>query len=410
MSEEEYLNKAAFVSELGMALHECGASSHRIEKHLANLCALLQINGTFLITATSITFCYWLHDRTDQHIQIERVQPAGGDLGKLELIDALVDQVENGDRTFREARKDLTKILHMGPNYAHLTSLIAAVIISASFAALMSSNINNVIVSGLATIVIFYLTKLGGKSDRLSNTMEIVAAMLAGIMATGIAATGIKINVPFVILSTIVVFIPGLALTTALSEIASRDLVSGTSKLVHAVMNLFKLYFGSILGVGIGVLLWGSGAGESLHDIQNLPDWKTLPAIILLAVSLTITFNIRPQQMFWCLLAALIGFYIARTGEQNFGVAAGMFLGAFCVGIFANFYGNRRSIPSSIILSNGLVVLVPGSKTYLLLNAWITGEQIVDSSTNGTQAFLIFISLVIGLLFANAVLPTKKSL
>lgn len=410
MSEEEYLNKAALVSELGIALHDCGASSHRIEKHLTNLCVILRINGTFLITATSITFCYWLHDRTNQHIQIERVQPAGGDLGKLELIDALVDQVESGDRSFRDARGDLKQILDMGPQYGHITSLIATVVLSASFAALLSFNVNNVIVAGLATIVIFYLTKLGEKSDRLSNTIEIVAAMLAGVMATGIAAAGVKINVPFVILSTVVVFIPGLALTTALSEIASRDLVSGTSKLVHAVMNLFKLYFGSILGVGIGAMLWGAGAGESLHNIHNLPHWKTIPAVLLLAASLTISFNIRPQQMFWCLLAALIGFYISRSGEQHFGVAAGMFLGAFCVGIFSNFYANSRGIPSSIILSGGLVVLVPGSKTYLLLNSWITGEQVMDHSTNGTQAFLIFISLVVGLLFANAVLPTKKSL
>ncbi|MBK1831984.1 threonine/serine exporter family protein [Verrucomicrobiaceae bacterium R5-34] len=410
MTEEEYLKKAAFVSELGLALHECGATSHRIEKHLTNLCGVLGINGSFLINATSITSCFWLHDKTDQHIHIERVHPADGDLGKLELIDALVDQVESGECNFSQARDELQQIFRMGPSYGHFTSLIGAVVLSASFAALMSFNYNNVIVAALATIVIFYLNKLGGKVDRLSDTIEIVSAMLAGIMATGIAAIGVKINVPFVILSTIVIFIPGLALTTSLSEIACRILISGTSKLVHAVMTLFKLYFGSILGVGIGVLLWGAGAGDDLHGIHNMPQWKTLPAIALLSISLTVCFNIRPQRMLWCAVAALIGFYVARSGEQHFGVASGMFLGAFCVGIFANFYANLSRIPSSIILSGGLVVLVPGSKTYLLLNSWITGEQIADHYTNGTQAFLIFISLVIGLLFANAVLPTKKSL
>ena len=227
---------------------------------------------------------------------------------------------------------------------------------------------------------------------------------------TGIAALGVKINVPFVILSTIIVFVPGLSLTVALSEIAQRDLVSGTSKFVHSVMGLFKLYFGAILGVGIGALIWGSGAGDTVYDINTLPDWKTAPIVLGLALFLLVAFNIHMKQLFWCACSSFIGFYVSQVGEAYFGIAVGMFLGAFAVGTYANLFSNLRNTPASMVLSHGLILLVPGSKTYIILNSWITGEQMLEHSSNGNQAFLIFISLVAGLLFANALIPTRKSL
>jgi len=80
------------------------------------------------------------------------------------------------------------------------------------------------------------------------------------------------------------------------------------------------------------------------------------------------------------------------------------------VGAYSNIYSHIRNAPASMVLSHGLILLVPGSKTYIILNSWITGEQMLENSSNGNQAFLIFISLVAGLLFANALIATRKSL
>jgi uncharacterized membrane protein YjjB (DUF3815 family) len=66
--------------------------------------------------------------------------------------------------------------------------------------------------------------------------------------------------------------------------------------------------------------------------------------------------------------------------------------------------------PASIVSLQGMIVLVPGSKTYIGLNAFISGEQIVSTDHLGQQTFLIFMSLVAGFIFANVALPPKKSL
>jgi uncharacterized membrane protein YjjB (DUF3815 family) len=93
-----------------------------------------------------------------------------------------------------------------------------------------------------------------------------------------------------------------------------------------------------------------------------------------------------------------------------FNQTTGILLGAFAVGIYSNLFANVLNYPASMVLTTGIIFLVPGSKTYIILNTWITGDPMVTGTENATQAFLISISLVGGLLLSNATVPTKKSL
>jgi hypothetical protein len=46
----------------------------------------------------------------------------------------------------------------------------------------------------------------------------------------------------------------------------------------------------------------------------------------------------------------------------------------------------------------------------MLLNEWVSGTQIIAGTQSSSQALMMFVSLVAGLLFANALLPPGKSL
>ena len=61
-------------------------------------------------------------------------------------------------------------------------------------------------------------------------------------------------------------------------------------------------------------------------------------------------------------------------------------------------------------MTQGIVLLVPGSKTYMILNHWVSGENILPGASGGDRALMVFIALVAGLLFSNALVPTQKSL
>ncbi len=93
MDPTEFRVKTRFVVKLGRALHECGTTSQRIERHLTNVTRMLGLNGNFLITPTTFTSAFWDQDELDQFIHIERVEPAENNLGRLWEIDRLVESI-----------------------------------------------------------------------------------------------------------------------------------------------------------------------------------------------------------------------------------------------------------------------------------------------------------------------------
>ena len=60
-------------------------------------------------------------------------------------------------------------------------------------------------------------------------------------------------------------------------------------------------------------------------------------------------------------------------------------------------------------MTQGIILLVPGSKVYSILNHWVSGESILPAES-AAKALMAFVALITGLLFANALLPARKSL
>jgi len=406
--DEEFRKKTRFVIKLGKVLHACGATSHRVERHLTNVTHLLGLKGSFLVSPTTFTCAFWEEDELDQFIHIERVNPGDDNLGRLWEVDHLVESIASGRTSFETGLAELDRLSLSPANYSFAMDAASWVLTGASFAALLSTNPHDVVVSAAISLLIFLLAKLSGNNPQIGPLQPILAPFVAGIVAAFVASCGWALNVPFVILSSIIFYIPGLALTAALSEIASRDLVSGSSRLVDAVMLLFKIFFGAALGMAVARLFWEVSPVTALPAI--LPAWKTGPALLGLSLGLTVAFNIPWRKAGWGLISAVIAFAVAEAGTARFDMIAGVFLGAMAVGLYSNLFARLTKAPSSVLVTQGIVLLVPGSKTFMILNSWVSGQDILPGVSSLSQALMTFIALVTGLLFANALLPANKSL
>ncbi|RZA06675.1 MAG: threonine/serine exporter family protein, partial [Moraxellaceae bacterium] len=277
-----------------------------------------------------------------------------------------------------------------------------------AFAMLMRASWIDVLCASLLSMLVYIFVIWGEKSKRVTHMLEPLVALVSALGATAIAAfIAPGINVPLVVLSSIIVFIPGLALTLGLSELAARHLVSGTARIMDAVMLLFKLYFGAFLGIAIGRLCFG----ETHHQYASLVyPWTSWLAVAILSGSLVIVFKARAKHAPWGLLSGFIAYSVSIVGGEYLGLALGAFVGAFAVGIYGNLFTRFMNAPASLVILHGMIVLVPGSKTYIGLSAFISGEKTFVTEHLGQQTFLIFMSLVAGFIFANVAVPPKKSL
>ncbi len=405
---DDFTEKRRFIIRLGKALHKFGTPAYRMEAHLQSVSNFLGLQASFIVTPTSLTFILSGDDDHQEYNHMLRVTPGELDLGSLARTDELVDELSSGQRTLTEAIERLNEIANKPNPYGRFLTFIAFGASSGAFAMLMHTSWNDVFWSTLLGLLVCIFVFWAERSKRVTEMLEPISALTSALLASAITLIDPSINAPLVILSSIIAFIPGLALTLGLSELAARNLMAGTARVMDAIMVLFKLYFGAVLGMALGDKFWG--IAEYVKP-GAMPEWAVWAAVTTLSISLVILFKVRKKDAPWGIISGYIAFAASMWGAMHLGVALGAFVGAFALGIYSNIFSRLMNLPSSIVKLLGLVVLVPGSKVYMGLNIAVSGQEIIGNSAGiGSQAFLIFMSLVAGLIFANVIFPARKSL
>ncbi len=399
--------KYQFIIKLGAALHAFGIQAFRLEAHLNRISHNQGIAGSFVVTPTSLTFVFSSLDKQLQHTHVMRVRPGNIDLGKLADINYVVEQLIAEKLTVVQAHIQLNEIEASPPLYSSALSLMAFGASSGAFAMLIGTDWLNISFATGLGVICYLFVYCSQFYPRITLGLEPLVACVNGLIAVGAHAIDPAIHVPLAVLSSIIIFIPGLSITLGLNELAARELISGTARLMDAAMLLFKLYFGAMFGIALGSLLWGEA---EIPDVNALPDWSAWLAVLMLSSSLGAVFNVRRKDVVWGIGSGFLAYAMAAAGILLLGDALGYFIGALAVGLYGNLYAIWKKSPATIVLLQGIVVLVPGSKTYMGLNSLITGYSIVSDPNLGTDTFLVFMSLVAGLIFANIILPTKQEL
>jgi len=389
-------------------LHKYGTPAFRLEAHLNEVAIYLNVNASFISTPTSLTFVIWSDKHEDEYNHAARVQPGELDLGSLARTDELVNALIAGKLSLIEADEQLTYIEQHVKFMHPLGMATAYCFATGGFAVLMGASLLDAIATGFIGIVMYLFVFWSYHSKRVAHMLEPAVAFVAGVMACAIAHyLEPGINIRLVVLSSIIIFIPGLALAIGLAELSSRNVVSGTARVMDALMQLFKLYFGAFLGISLGFTLFT----EVEHNpLIKLPQWSLFVAVLILCSALVPIFNIRLKHAPWAIISGFIGYFSTFWASKYLEFGLGTFAGAFAVGVFANIFARLTNAPASIVLMQGLIVLVPGSKTYIGLNSFVSGKDFVQAEHIGQETFVIFMSLVAGLIFANVVMPTRKAL
>lgn len=412
MPSDLFKKRRRFLIRLAKTLHQCGTPAYQLEAHLENVSDTLELGGSFLISPTTMTCIFWPKgDRENQeHTYITRVQPGDLDLGLLARTDELVEQLCSGQRDLDEAFERLEEITHKPHPYPNSVNFIAFGFASAAFTMLMGTSWIDVGVSFLLGLVVFLIVFWAERSERIQSALEPLTAIMAAFFASGISFVAPSMNNSLVVLATIIVFIPGLALTVGLSELAARDLISGTARVMDAGMVMFKLYFGAVLGFALGEACWGAVISTAPDPQFLLPSWSSWIAVLILSFCLMVMFKIRLKDAPWGISAGFLAHGTSLIASSYFGFALGTFFAALVIGMYANIYARWLKAPAAIVLLQGIVILVPGSKIYMGLNTAISGQEIIHIDQLGSQAFLILMSLVAGLIFANIIINPKRSL
>lgn len=394
-----------FIIELGVALHRTGTPAHRLELALAGVAARLGLHGAqFFTTPTQLMVGFG--PTGDQRAVMVRVEPGDVDLGKLAELDHVADAVVGGEVELEAGIERIRAISAQPPRYRGLATVAAYGATSAAVARFFDGGWPELTTAGAIGVAIGALAALSSRAVAGARVFELIASFLAAALAAAAVHAGVDVSAQIATLAGLIVLIPGFTLTVAMHELATRHLVSGTTRFTAAGISFLEIGFGVALGSQVATRLLGA---TPLAHGTPLPGWTEPVALVIAAVSIAALFHAHPRATPGIVLACAAAFYGARLGAWLLGPELGASLGAFIVGAGTNAWARWTDKPALVPLVPGLLLLVPGSLGFRSFSSLVERDVITGIDTAFAMV-LVAVSLVAGLLIANAAVPPRRNL
>lgn len=391
---------------LGRALHASGSPAHRIEDGMESAASRLGLSGQFFSTPTAL-FASFADGHGIRRTILERVQPGAVDLERMSDLDDLLGHLTAGELEPAEAAARLRLVDETPPRYGPALTTICFALASGAAAQFLGGGAREVAAATAVGLLIGGLASLAARVTAVGRLFEPLAALLASLAATLAASALPPLSVFLVTLAGLIVLVPGLTLTVAISELASRQLVSGSSRLAGAV----ALFFAIALGVAVGARLGTALAAGPPLDVEPVPlgDVWRWAALVAAGLALTVLLRARPRDAGWILLAGVLAIEGVRLGGRLLGPQLGAFVGALLVGIGGNLFARLLRRPAAVMQVPGLILLVPGSLGFRSLSSLLE-RDVLSGVETAFATTLVAIALATGILLANVIIPPRRVL
>ena len=403
---------AVFLIRLGRALHEAGFSAPQLESALAGISARLGVPAQFFSTPTSLFISFG--EGVAQRTHLERVNPAGIDLGRLADLEGLLERVREGRTTPEAASAEIGEIARRPRRYSGKLTYFCWGLASATSAVFLGGSLREVTVAGFVGLVTGLVAFLAERRPSAERLFEPAAAAFAAFTAAVVAQAAPPLSVYIATVAGLIVLLPGYTLTVALSELATRHLSSGTARFAGALVTFLMIGLGVAIGsrlaaAMLGALVQSTGStGESSAAIAlGPPAWLQIAALLLAPLALSVLLRAPRSEIPWIVVIGTVGYFAGRLGAEMLEPEVGMFAGALAVGLASGLYERIRRLPGSIPLVPGILMLVPGSIGYRSLTA-LLAEEVVPGIQTAFRMLLVAASLVAGLLIAAALTVERR--
>lgn len=393
-----------FVLRLGRALHESGSPANRLEDSLTAVAAHLGLTASFFSTPTSLLAAFG-EEGISQRTCLLRVQPAELNLERMVRLDEIATAVARAQMTVEEGAAALDRSARAKPRYGPLTTIGAIAVASAGAAVFLGGNLPDLPAAGIIGLIVGAIAHIAYQRRELSRVVEILGGAIAAVLALLAERFIPGTQSAILTIAGVILLLPGLTLTLAMSELATRHLASGSARLTFALLVLILIALGVAAGRQIAPILPDPPAVTAAPT----PGWVRLLALAIVPLAFTVIFKARPRDYTPIALAGAIGILGARIGVTLVGpdLAAGM--GAFLVGAFGNLYARIWHRPSSVPKLPGIVLLVPGSLGFRSLQSFLERDTVAAIDT-AFSMIIVAVSLAAGLIVANVVVQSRRLL
>lgn len=246
------INKILDLSaEAGKIMLENGAETYRVEETMIRISKAF---GLVSVEAYATPTAILLSGKNNKNINtsvIKRIVSRNFNIDKISNINNLSRTLEKQQLTMEELEIQLNYIKNL-PSYSNKITLLSACFIGSFFTILFGGTFQDFwsafIIGGILNFSLNFLSKF--KVDYFFT--NIVGGMETAVLAIIFYKLGFASNYDKVIIGDIMLLVPGLAITNAIRDAISGDLISGISRAIEA----FFIAVGIAVGTGMVFKIW----------------------------------------------------------------------------------------------------------------------------------------------------------
>ena len=245
--------------QAGHLLLENGAEISRVEETIERICRYYGVcSGNAFVLTNGIFVTVGSRNEPD-FAKVEHIPVSGTHLDRVAAVNQLSRELEAGMYTVREVAERLECIKRM-PGKPKYMQVLASGCGCAAFCYLFGGSIWDSAVA-LLTGIILYIYVLYVSAPHLSKIVgNISGGALVTILCSAMYLAGMGQHLNYMVIGSIMPLIPGVPFTNAIREIADSDYISGSVRMMDALL----IFFCIAIGVGVGFSLAGWVTGGTL--------------------------------------------------------------------------------------------------------------------------------------------------
>jgi uncharacterized membrane protein YjjP (DUF1212 family) len=408
-----FRQRCNFIIDLARRLHACGMSTDRLEGAILTVSKRLGVRTEIWCNPTGIILSFSSPQKSDgaEITRVLRLAPGDINLKALAMVDDIAERVTDGRMDLDAGLEALTVLDRPVRREKLAVTVLAFGLASGSVAALLRTSWADVLASAAIGLMIGLLSVASAKRPRLHEASDAIAALLATLTASAIAAFVTPLSLQTVVIASLIVLMPGLMLTTAVAELSSQNWASGTARFAGATVALLKLTFGTVVATQAAHAL---GWQPQLISAPQLPAWAEWGGLLVGSAAFAVLFGAARRDFVVVMAGAWIGYGLTRLGGQIPGLsseafAGGVFIAGLGVAMVSNAFGRLFRRPGALLRVSGIILLVPGSVGFRSLS-FVLERDVVLGLDTAVAVLSALIAIVAGLLFGNLLVPPRRYL
>lgn len=393
----DYRTLLDVTTELGYLLAMSGAETFRVEDTIIRIFAAYGIQAE----AFAIPNCLTVSLETDHQkpmTRMRRIGHHGTDLNAVERFNSISRRICSEKPEPTEALMWVRQAAKSPKKYSFTVSILGSIVSAAGFILVYGGGVTDTFCAILCGLLAGLIGYVAEKWKINSFFSTIASAFVIALTAYLYGIAGFAVNVDGIIISALMLLVPGLLFTNAMRDIIYGDTNSGINRIVQVLL------IGVAIALGTGSA-WNLLSGLGVQSIVNTPVQHSIflesVTTVIACFGFCVMFNIHGKGSVFCALGGGFTWTVFRLSQlAGIDLIGAYFVATIFAAVYSEIMARVRKYPAISYLVVSIIPLLPGAGIYRTTSCILLGDM-TGFSSNGTQTISIAGAIAVGILIVS---------